>query len=129
MLAAHPSDQRQRRDSAGRSAATAPGRRCAATAPGGPLASAGRDRPSAAARRAAAAENDKEGMGGLQWFHEMKWADYQWEFKKNILTNLKFGIQAATATIVSSKCNHHHSLSPDQHSRMIYNHSIMRCCP
>jgi hypothetical protein len=26
------------------------------------------------------AENDKQGMGGLQWFHEMKWADYQWEF-------------------------------------------------
>jgi hypothetical protein len=26
------------------------------------------------------AENDKQGMGGLQWFHEMKWADYPWEF-------------------------------------------------
>jgi hypothetical protein len=26
------------------------------------------------------AENDKQGRGGLQWFHEMKWADYQWEF-------------------------------------------------
>ena len=26
------------------------------------------------------AENDKQGMGGLQWFHEMKWADYPCEF-------------------------------------------------
>ena len=26
------------------------------------------------------AENDKQGMGGLQWFHEMEWADYPWEF-------------------------------------------------